>query len=90
MDYGQSKTFTTHKIFSQRNIWGLENLNNVDQLPAKGFIVYNMAYKSIEGSGGPSRVIAIMNAKTSGAAGAINSKFLFGLFIVNTINIFLT
>ena len=36
VDYGQSKTFKTHQVFGANNIWGLENLNNVDKLPPKG------------------------------------------------------
>ena len=62
VDYGQSKDFQTHRIFGSHNIWGIENLNNVEKLPAKGFTIYNMAYKSTQGSGGPSRVIAVFNS----------------------------
>ena len=36
VDYGQSKTFKTHQVFGANNIWGLENLNNVNKLPPKG------------------------------------------------------
>ena len=36
VDFGQSKKFTTHQIFGANNIWGLENLNNVNKLPPKG------------------------------------------------------
>ena len=56
-DYGQSKTFETHQILGKANVWGLENLNNVDELPPKGFTIFNMAYKIKEGSGAPSRHI---------------------------------
>ena len=62
VDYGQSSDFKTHRIFGAQNVWGLENLHNVDKLPPKGFTIYNMAYKSNEGSGGPSRVIAVLNS----------------------------
>ena len=75
VDFGQSKDFQSHQIFSQKNIWGLENLKDVDKLPAKGFIIYNMVYKGRDGSGGPSRVIAVLkdtNANASDANGKLS------------------
>lgn len=54
-DYGQSKEFTTHQILGSSNVWGLENLANLDDLPPKGFTIFNMVYKIKEGSGAPSR-----------------------------------
>ena len=54
-DFGQSKDFKTHQILGASDVWGLENVANVDALPPKGFTVYNMVYKLKEGSGGPSR-----------------------------------
>ena len=78
MDYGQSKTFQTHQVFSQKNIWGVENLKNVDQLPAKGFTFYNMPYFGRDGSGGPTRVIAIIDPVTSGTS-IVKSNILFAL-----------
>ena len=77
VDFGQSKDFQSHQIFSQKNIWGLENLKDVDKLPPKGFMIYNMVYKSRDGSGGPSRVIAVLkddsitNANASDANGKL-------------------
>ena len=65
VDYGQSKDFRTHQIFSANNIWGLENLNNVEKLPSHGFTLYNMVYKGQDGSGGPSRVIAILDSTSN-------------------------
>ena len=67
VDFGQSKDFQSHQIFSQKNIWGLENLKDVDKLPAKGFMIYNMVYKSRDGSGGPSRVIAVLKDDSTNA-----------------------
>ena len=68
VDYGQSKNFKTHQILAAQNVWNLENLNNVNKLPPNGFTVYNMAYKSKEGSGGPSRVIAIIDPITNSSS----------------------
>ena len=81
-DYGQAKKFQTHQILAKANIWGLENLNNVDKLPAKGFTVYNGAYKSTDGSGGPSRVIAVMSSSgASKLAPKLLISVLFCLFL---------
>ena len=67
-DYGQSKDFKTHKIISAKNIWGLENLNNVEKLPSRGFTLYNMVQKVQVGSGGPSRVIAVLNSDSNNSS----------------------
>ena len=67
-DYGQSRDFKTHQIFGEHNNWGIENLNNVDKLPPKGFLLYNMVTKIRDGSGGPSRVIAILDNSSNGGS----------------------
>merc|ERR1712142_121327 len=64
-DKGQSRVFKTHQILGQANIWGLENLARTEELPSKGFVVYNMVHKLEEGSGGPTRVIAILDSAAS-------------------------
>ena len=60
-DRGQSKTFSTHQILGRANVWGLENLANSEQLPVRGFMVYNMVHKLEGGSGGPTRVVAVLS-----------------------------
>jgi len=60
-DIGQSRDFKTHQILGEANIWGLENLARTDELPSRGFVVYNMVHKLEDGSGGPTRVIAILD-----------------------------
>ena len=89
VDFGQSKDFQSHQIFYQKNIWGLENLKNVDKLPAKGFMIYNMVYKSRDGSGGPSRVIAVLkddsstNTNASDVKGKLSKIAILFCFILN-------
>ena len=61
VDNGQSKGFASHLIFAHANIWGVENLNNADLLPPKGFTVYNMVYLLRHGSGAPTRIFAILD-----------------------------
>ena len=57
-------------MLGKANVWGLENLANSDKLPAKGFTVYNLVHKLEGGSGGPTRVVAVVNpgSGTSGAS----------------------
>lgn len=62
-DRGQSRTFSTHQVLGEANVWGLENLANSDKLPAKGFMIYNMVHKLVGGSGGPTRVVAVLNTR---------------------------
>ncbi len=82
VDFGQSKDFKTHQIFASNNIWGLENLNNVDKLPSKDFTVINMVTKLRGGSGGPSRVIAILDSKsTSGTSSLASSSLVSSLLM---------
>ena len=82
VDFGQSRDFKTHQIFAAQNIWGLENLNNVDKLPPLGFTVYNMAYFGSEGSGGPSRVIAVIESVTSAGSKQFTRAALFGTLMI--------
>ena len=46
---------------TRSNTWGLENVANSDKLPPRGFLVYNLAHKLSGGSGGPTRVVAVLD-----------------------------
>eukprot|EP00088_Acartia_fossae_P068314 TRINITY_DN8646_c0_g1_i10.p1 TRINITY_DN8646_c0_g1~~TRINITY_DN8646_c0_g1_i10.p1 ORF type:complete len:299 (+),score=46.92 TRINITY_DN8646_c0_g1_i10:49-945(+) len=61
LDYGQSRDFKSHRILLGANIYGIENIANTDKLPAKGFLMNCMVQKLEGGSGGPVRVIAILD-----------------------------
>lgn len=58
VDIGPSHDFMVHRIIGAANVPGLENLTNLDQLPATGAIVMAMPMKIAQGSGAPARVIA--------------------------------
>ena len=62
-DYGRSTDFAVHRIAAARNVPGLENLTNLDQLPARGAIIVALPVKIEGGSGGPLRAIALVPAK---------------------------
>jgi kynurenine formamidase len=60
IDYGQSKDYPTHRILYERDIPGLENLTNLDQLPEKGAHIIALPMKIGGGSGAPLRAIAFV------------------------------
>ena len=60
IDYGRSTDFMVHRLAGARNVPGLENLTNLDQLPARGAIVIALPMKIEGGSGAPLRAIAIV------------------------------
>ncbi|NIO09709.1 MAG: cyclase family protein [Deltaproteobacteria bacterium] len=60
LDYGRSKDFIAHRILSEANKPGLENVANLHKLPSKGATVIALPMKIKGGSGGPARVIAIL------------------------------
>ena len=65
LDYGQSETYESHQELFQGNIIGFENLANLDKLPPHGFTVIALPMKIKGGSGGPVRIIAMMNSRDS-------------------------
>ncbi len=60
IDYGQSKYFKAHVVLCEANTPILENVANLDLLPAKGFEVIALPMKIKGGSGGPTRIIALI------------------------------
>ncbi len=60
IDHGQSRDFLVHRTAAARNVPGLENLTNLDQLPPTGAIVIALPMKIQGGSGGPLRAVAIV------------------------------
>jgi kynurenine formamidase len=60
LDFGQSTLFETHRVLYERNIPGLENLSNLDRLPARGATLVALPMKIKGGSGAPLRAIALL------------------------------
>ena len=60
MDYGASQDFIVHQILNKANIYGLENIANLERLPAVGATLIALPMKIAQGSGGPARIIAIL------------------------------
>jgi kynurenine formamidase len=61
IDHGPSKDFIVHQIASAASVSGLENLANLDQLPAVGAFVVALPMKIAGGSGGPLRILAFVS-----------------------------
>ena len=59
LDFGQSGDFATHYAWLPTNRWGLENLANLDAVPAKGATLVVGSPKHRGGTGGPSRIFAM-------------------------------
>jgi kynurenine formamidase len=60
IDRGLSRDFAVHHIVNGAGRYGLENLANLDKLPAKGFLLMVAPIKIEGGSGGPTRALAIL------------------------------
>ena len=60
IDRGQSKKFEVHHIINGAGRYGLENVAFLEKLPPRGFHVIVAPIRIEEGSGGPTRILAIV------------------------------
>lgn len=60
IDYGKSKDFKVHQILFAADKLALENIANLDELPAKGAALYVIPMLIKDGTGAPARVFAIL------------------------------
>ena len=60
IDHGPSKNFLVHRIACAANVAGLENLMNLDAVPATGAWVLALPIKIAAGTGAPARVVALV------------------------------
>ena len=65
IDYGPSQDFMVHRIAAAADVPGIENLTNLNLLPATGAVVFALPMKIEGGSGGPVRVIALVPRQES-------------------------
>ena len=73
-DAAQAHTFPAHKIFLGNNVWGLENVANLDKLPESGYTIYNMVFKLYDGSGAPTRLYATMEKQAFSNSNTVHTK----------------
>ncbi|HSP14144.1 MAG TPA: cyclase family protein [Thermoanaerobaculia bacterium] len=60
IDYGQSRDFIVHQIANGAGVPGLENIANLERVPARGAWVVALPMKIAGGSGGPLRIVALV------------------------------
>jgi kynurenine formamidase len=61
IDYGKSKDFWVHRVICGADKLGLENVANLDKLPATGAMLYVIPMSIKGGTGAPARVFAILS-----------------------------
>ena len=60
LDHGPSKDFKTHLMWLPSGRWGLENVANLDKVPAIGATLVVGLAKVKDATGGPARLIALV------------------------------
>ena len=60
IDHGPSGDFIVHRILNGADLYGLENVANLDKLPPKGATLIALPMKIKGGTGGPVRIIALL------------------------------
>jgi kynurenine formamidase len=60
LDHGQSKDFKTHGLWLPSGRWGLENVANLDKVPAVGATLIVGLAKIKDATGGPARLFALI------------------------------
>jgi kynurenine formamidase len=60
IDCGKSPDFQVHQILCGANKLGIENIANLDKLPATGAVLYPMPMLIREGTGSPARIFAVL------------------------------
>lgn len=66
IDYGPSQSFEVHHLTMSAGLYHLENLANLDRLPARGAYVVALPMKLTDGSGSPTRVLALLSRQGNG------------------------
>lgn len=61
IDHGQTRDYPTHVRLFRDNVPALENVANLDKLPPYGFTLAALPIKITGGSGGPTRIVAILD-----------------------------
>ncbi len=68
IDPGVSRKFETHHVVNSARRYGLENVANLDKLPPRGFYVMVAPMKIENGTGGPTRIFAILPRSAKNAS----------------------
>jgi len=60
LDAGPSRRFMAHRVLAEADIPGLENVAQLERLPARGAFLVALPMKIAEGTGGPCRIVAFL------------------------------
>lgn len=60
IDPGRSRDFPAHQVFNTADVYLLENVAALQELPPRGATVYALPMKIKGGTGGPVRIIAVL------------------------------
>jgi kynurenine formamidase len=60
IDYGPAADFPVHRVAAEANVPGLENVTGLASLPPRGAVLLALPMKIEGGSGGPTRVVALV------------------------------
>jgi kynurenine formamidase len=60
IDYGPSKDFIAHQVLNGAGIYGLENIARAESLPETGATLIALPMKIGQGTGAPTRIVAIL------------------------------
>ena len=81
IDSGPSSTYPTHQTLYTKNIYGLENVANIDKLPPKGARIYVLPMNVKGGSGAPARIIANTRVDVAGRSSKYAANVLVFLLV---------
>jgi kynurenine formamidase len=60
IDFGRSDDYPVHRLAAGRDVYGLENLANLEALPPRGALLVALPMKIEGGSGAPLRAVALL------------------------------
>lgn len=60
IDPGRSRDFPAHRVFNGADVYALENVAALENLPPRGATVFALPMKIKDGTGGPVRIIAFL------------------------------
>ena len=71
-----------HTRILSLNLFGIENVNNLGQLPPVGATVYIMPIKIEDGSGAPIRLIGMWDDESESGTSPIMASFFLTFFML--------
>jgi kynurenine formamidase len=60
IDPGQSRDFSAHRVLNEADLYALENVAGLEQLPPFGATIWALPVKIKGGTGGPARIVAVL------------------------------